>query len=289
LVMVLTSTQWPLSSNSSAAVTLKLKTESQIKSESALYDAALREITRIETLKLKTPEDSKIAEDILEQQVSNLRFGRSKLIAMGLSDSTFVNAVKAKVYDKKSADQFAQELAKDSAAILKLPGAAAVRDQIRKKADADANKLQSIVRKLKEEEARKRNEANLDASAIVPTAPIKVIAAAIIVSILVAVAIIVSVNTLGAALALVVVAAAGASATAAALAAGAAAVVAGVEEVASNVPSEEKIAACQDKADTKYKNCKSKANKLWEPVRSIERGHCRADWLFDAAVCLATD
>ncbi len=288
LTFGLTSNQWPFSSKTSAALTINLKTESQLKSEAALYDTAIREISRIENLQLTVAQDSKLAEGILEQNVSNLRFARSKLIAVALSASSFVSAVKAKVFDQKSAEQFAQELGQDANAIFKLSGAAAVRDEIRSKAAADAARLQKIVGLLREAEAKERTEAHLDpvvVSSIVAVA----LVAAIAVSIVITAAVIASLVNLGPALVAVAatVGTVGASAAAARIAAGAAAVVAGVEAVASS--GKEKIAVCQDKADSSYNRCKSRANAEPEPFRTIDREGCYKDWLAAGAYCLLTE
>ena len=94
-----------------------LKPESQVKSEANLYDAAIREIGRISTMKLTTADEFNRIKVILERQVPNLRFNRSKLISLVLSDTTFINAAKARASTKESAEEFARELATDSRSV----------------------------------------------------------------------------------------------------------------------------------------------------------------------------
>jgi hypothetical protein len=140
----------PFGGHATAGPAPKLKSESQLRSEAALYDGAIREIERIANLKLAVPEESKKAQAILDKQVPNLRFSRSKLVALGLSDASFASAIKAKAPDKKAADPFAQELARDNKAILKLSGAQSLADRIRKSVAEDTAKLRRIAELLKQ-------------------------------------------------------------------------------------------------------------------------------------------
>src|SRR5712691_8004877 len=87
--------QFPFASARSAAADVELKSESQLKSEAALYDTAIREIGQLQTMSVATVDDLKKVNTILERQIPNLRFNRSKLATIGLSDSTFINAAKA--------------------------------------------------------------------------------------------------------------------------------------------------------------------------------------------------
>jgi len=127
-----------------------IKSEAQVKSEAAHYDDAILQIKQIANLKLAVPEESKKAQGILDKQIPNLRFNRSKLIAFGLNDPGFVGAAKAKAGDKKSAEQFALELGKDHNSILKLPGAQSVSSSIRSSIEADTALLRRIAQLLKD-------------------------------------------------------------------------------------------------------------------------------------------
>ena len=290
------SSQWPFASSGSAAVTLNLKSGPQITSEANSYDTAIREISRIAALNLTTPEGSKTAQEILETHVPHLKFGRSKLIVLGLSDSSFVSAIKAKTFDTKSAQQFALELGQDATSIFKLSGASAIRDRISSSVAADISKLEKVARLLKEAAAKLSAESNLGTISATIVAPVTAISATLI-AVVIAAAAVVAVPALGAALVGLATTVAGASATAgsafgaasAAAIAGAAAVVAGVTAVASSEETQEKITACQDKADSHYRRCKSAANDLPWPANGVARDGCYADWLLEAAKCLVSD
>lgn len=160
LTLSLTTTLWPFASKGSAAVTLTWKTESQLKSEAGLYDTAIREISQIANLKLATPDDAKIAQEILDKHVRNLKFGHSKFVVLGLSDSTFINAAKARTADKQSAEQFGQQLVQDPESVYKLDGASALRDRIKSAAAADRAKLDKVAGLLTQSAAEIKSSAH---------------------------------------------------------------------------------------------------------------------------------
>jgi hypothetical protein len=131
-----------------------------LKSEAALYDTAIREIGGISSMKLANPDESKAAQVILKNQTPNLKFIRSKLISLGLSDSSFGSAVKAKTgNDRKSAQEFAAELAKDRTAILKLNGAQSLKDKMLRTVESDRATLRKIADQLKQAAADIREKA----------------------------------------------------------------------------------------------------------------------------------
>ncbi len=153
------SNQLPFPSSGSAAADLNLKSESQLRSEAALYETSIREIGRISNMNLANPDESKAAIAILKRQTPNLKFIRSKLIALGLSDSSFASAVKARTSDKKSAEEFAVELAKDRTAILKLNGAQSLKDRMLRTVESDKAMLRKIADQLKQAAADIRSKA----------------------------------------------------------------------------------------------------------------------------------
>lgn len=284
--------QWPLPSHSSAATPLNLKSESQLKSEAGLYDAAIREISRIADLKLANPENSKTAQTIIDKHLPNLKFSRSKLVVLGLGESSFVSAVKAKGGDKKSLDQFAQDLSNDPNSILKLNGAAAVADRIRTSADADITKLQKIAALLKQaggdikasahHAARGRSTFNP-----LPAAPTLLPAGLTTeqVVILVVVVAVIAFPPLG--LVLVDIAAPVAAAVyAAAIVAGAVLMVARLVENVGTEKGRDRVAECQDRVESKKRRCISEAGDLPYPINIAAADACYAQWLLDAAVCL---
>ena len=127
-----------------------LKSESQFRSEAARFDAAIRAINGISTMKLETGDDLKRAIAILDRERPNLKFHRSKLVVLVLGDSIFMNAVKKKAPDKQTAEAFAKELNANRQAIFKLDGAESLKTRIRGSVESDAATLRRAGGKLKE-------------------------------------------------------------------------------------------------------------------------------------------
>jgi hypothetical protein len=287
LGLSITSSQWAFVSRGSAAVTLNLKSASQIQSEANSYDAAIRDLSAIS---LSTVANLRATQDILEAQVPKLKFGRTKLLAIALSDATFIGSIKAKVFDKQSAEKFALELAQEKEAIYKLSGASAVRDRIKAVVSADVTKLQKLAQLFKENAETLNRQAEPITSVGVA---VGVMSAAVVVAILIAAAM-VAVPGLTAALA--VLASGGAAlavgvATAAAVAAGAIAIVAATASSAGAAvdQAQDKVAECENKADSKYKRCKSSAQELIGPAVGVALEACKAKWLVDVGECLVLD
>ncbi len=138
-----------ISSAQPPADALKLRSESQLKTEAGLYDTALREINRVATMRLDTVEDLKAVNAILDKQFRNLKYNRSKLTVMGLNDATFLAAVKERMRDSVTTNAFANELAQDPNAILKLSGAASLGDRIVRSVEADAGLVRRVAERIK--------------------------------------------------------------------------------------------------------------------------------------------
>src|SRR5262245_58865647 len=96
-----------------------LKTEAQVRSEASTYEAAIKAIASITSLKLENPDELKKAIAIVNREGPNLRFSRSKLVVVGLSDSTFINAVKKRSPDKAAAEALIREVSADPKAVLR--------------------------------------------------------------------------------------------------------------------------------------------------------------------------
>jgi hypothetical protein len=160
----------PRSSARAAAADLNLKSQAQLRSEAALYDTAIREIGRVSNMQLSNPNESKAALAILKQQTPNLRFSRSKLITIGLSDSGFANAVTAKAgNDKKSQQQFAAQLAQDRKSIFQVNGAESLRSNIIRSVEADAALLRKVSDQLSQaSKAIKASVKNHHGNALLP-------------------------------------------------------------------------------------------------------------------------
>jgi hypothetical protein len=138
------------SAEAAAHVAADLKSESQFRSEASRYDGAIRAISGIATMTLGTGDDLKKAFAILDRERPNLKFHRSKLVVLGLNDSTYTSALKKKVPDKRAAEAFAKEVAADRKALLKLEGAESLVTRMRRSVEADAATLRRIADRLKE-------------------------------------------------------------------------------------------------------------------------------------------
>lgn len=293
LTLAISWSQWPFPSRGSAAMGINLKTASQISSEANSYDNALRELTAIT---LSTVANLKTTEDIVQAQVPYLKFGRTKLLAVALSDSTFIGAVRARVFDKQSAEKFAIELAQKKEAINDLSGASALRDRINAEVSAEVAKLQKLAQLFKENAETLNRQAQLITTVSVAIAiGAALISAAVVVAILIAAAM-VAVPALTAALVALASGGAGvamgvATAAAAALAAGAVAIVAAAASTAGAAAdqAQDKVAECDDKADSKYRRCKSSAKDLFGPAVKIALEVCKAKWVGDVAECVLLD
>jgi hypothetical protein len=131
-----------------------LKTESEVRTEASRYEAAIKAIASIATMKLEIADELKKALAIVEREGPNLKFSRSKRIMLGLSDSTFISAVKKRSPDKAAGEALIKEVSADPRAVLKLDGAEALATRIQKSAEADAAILKRSGEALKAAAAR---------------------------------------------------------------------------------------------------------------------------------------
>lgn len=128
---------------------IEIKSETQFRSEAALYTRAFNAIAAIATMKLDTGDELKKALSILDREQPNLKFQRSKLVTTALSDSTLIGAVKKRATDQKSAEALVRELEADPQAVLKLEGAGALRTRLQRSAESDAGVLRAVAERLK--------------------------------------------------------------------------------------------------------------------------------------------
>lgn len=283
-----------------AAADLNLKSQSQLRSEAAVYDTAIREITRISSMRLSNPEESKAALAILKKQTPNLRFSRSKLISIGLSDGAFASAINAKAgNDKKSQQQFALQLSQDRKSILQVNGAESLKANIIRSVDADAALLRRVSQQLsdaskaikasvKSHHAYKLPEPIVFAKDAAAT-PVPELSAADATLLVIAVAVVVCPPLALAVglLALNVVAAdilirvpAGATEMAADL-------LLDLKKNASNDKQQKAaIDNCEDKAYSADDNCETAADKLIFPLDLAASDACEAALLLNLAACL---
>ena len=137
-------------SASLATARVEVKSESQFRSEAALFNRAISAVATIATMKLDTGEDLKRAIAILDRERPNLKLHRSKLVAASLSDSTLIAAVKRRATDARSAESLIKELEADPKNVLKLAGADALRSRLQQSAETDAATLRRVAQRLKE-------------------------------------------------------------------------------------------------------------------------------------------
>lgn len=126
-----------------------LKSDTQVKSEARLYDTAILEIGRIETMALVTAEDFTRAKSIIHKQAPNLKFIRSKLLAVALNDTTLISDARTRTSTTKLAEEFAHDLATNAEVAFKLRGGAAVKDKISRTYSDGVNLLVRVSEKLK--------------------------------------------------------------------------------------------------------------------------------------------
>ena len=90
-----------------------------------------------------------------------MRYLQSKLIVLGLSDSTFTSAIKKAATDQKSAQALIDKLAADPKGVLKFDGAEALAKRMAQSAQADAKILRNAAALLKDA-AGKIKQARFD-------------------------------------------------------------------------------------------------------------------------------
>ncbi len=140
-----------------------VKSESQLRAEASRYDAAIRAIAGITAMKFDTPEDLKKAVAILDRERPNLKLHRSQYLVIGLSDSSFVSAVRKKLPNKQAAEAFVQQLTADAKIALTVDGAPALKTRLQQRIAADAATLRKAGERLKEAAAKfkKASQASL--------------------------------------------------------------------------------------------------------------------------------
>lgn len=157
---------------------IEVKSETQYRSEASRFTRALSAVDAIATMKLETGDDLKNAIAILDRERPNLKLHRSKLITMGLSDSTFTGAVKKRAPELKSAEALLKEIQADPKTVLKLDGAESLKTRIQRAAEEDAATLRRVAERLKEaaeriKKASQGRAAALDAEPQVTFARVK--------------------------------------------------------------------------------------------------------------------
>lgn len=126
------------------------KSVSQLRTEAGVYEAAIREISRISTMSLSTPEQLKTANAIVAKHRQNLRYANSKLLVLGLNDLTFTNSVKASIKDESAFESFLKEVNSDPNAVLKFTGAQTLKSRFASSIDADKSLLRKVAERLKQ-------------------------------------------------------------------------------------------------------------------------------------------
>lgn len=266
----------------------RLKSESQIRSEAGIYDNAIREISRIENMPLATLDDFAAVRAIVQRQVPNLKFSRSKLVSFGFTETSFVSAVRAKTSDQAKADQFALELAASRDSIYRLSGALSLKDKIARKGQADLALLNRVATKIEKAANELKNKTgghHADPSPLVSSlqrnVAVEFFSAVVITSLVISAAMIVGGPFALTAIFLLATAVVGGVITASYVAAAAAI----VANVVDNVGTEEgraKVAECLAQADRRFADCAQQGAIVTALV-------CMPVYLADAAACLVKE
>jgi predicted phage tail protein len=275
----------------------ELRSESQLRSEASLYDAAIRELSKGTTIKLDTLDDLKAANALLAKQIPNLKFNRSKLVVLGLSETTFVNAVKERTRDSKSIDAFAKELANDPNSVFKLNGASALQSRLGRALETDVALLRAVAARLKKAAADLKTKINADHSTLrgaVPDADTRLKLAANVTNLISPQE---AGNVVGAIVITTLVYVPGAFTLVAALAIlavgplsliGAAFILGKLVENVGTDKGRDKVAACEDAAKQIYDQCAANAAQQCCGLSVIFAADCLSDWLINAAACLVS-
>ncbi|HEY7784518.1 MAG TPA: hypothetical protein VIB00_07325 [Pyrinomonadaceae bacterium] len=265
-------------SSASAAISVapEIKSESQFRSEAARYDAAIRAIGSIASMRLDNTAEFQKAFDVLKRERPNLKFHRSKLIALALSDPAFANAVKKKAPDKSAAESFVKQLNADRQAVLRLDGVQTLQSRMRRSDEADAATLRRAAEHLKA--AGEKIKASAPRSSVAPfgeeqefkviranftestPAPIDPVSATIIALAVTAVVIM-------------------------AIAYGSALI-----SNATTDEGQDAVEACNQRNDERFDRCVSEIDcglgGLLNPFCAAALALCESDWLVRAAACL---
>jgi hypothetical protein len=154
----------PFRLSARASTPATIKTESQYRAEASRYDAAVRAIAGIITMKLETTDELKAALNIVQQHRQNLKLFWSKLIVLALSNSTFSTAVKRKIPTLDAATTFLSSLTADKTKLTTVNGFDDVKTQIANATTTDAAVLRRASDRLKTAADRLKAAQRIDSS-----------------------------------------------------------------------------------------------------------------------------
>jgi hypothetical protein len=217
-----------------------IKTEAQYRAEASRYDAAIRAINGILTMKLDTQEDLRAALTIVEQHRSNLKLFRSKLVVLGLGHATFSNAAKRKMPTREEATAFLTQVSADRTRLTTIQGFQDLQTQFKKSGETAilnkaSERLRTATQRLRAATHLEQpfsfvnatfSPRNKSPEAPVPQDPITIIAVAYVALVVIAVV------SYGA----------------------------GVVVNASTDEGRDAVAECQDRADANYDRCVANAD-----------------------------
>lgn len=274
------------------AADLSLRSESQLRNEATLFQTAINEIGRISTMRISTNKELAVANAIVDKHLPNLKFARSKLIAMGLADSTFTAAVKRKGADKAANEQFGIDLAQDPTNIFKVSGGQALGDRMRSALAADTAKIKQVAAVLKKAsedlKAKQDHHASRTSSGVLAASAEPMNAAPVELSAVDIAVIVVVVAVIAFPLLALVLVNISTGVIVAAVAVGAvvraAELIGNLVKNASTDEGRDEVAACEDAVDRKYRRCKNSAEDLGI-FADAAKAACYADWLLAAAAC----
>jgi hypothetical protein len=134
----------------SRVAAMDVKSAAEYKAEALRFDNAIRAMAGITTMKLETPDDLKAALAIVERESGNVTLLLSKLVAMGLADSTVVAAVKKRGPTAKEAEAFFKAIIADPQKVLNLEGGSALSTRMRSVITSSAETLKRAGTRLRE-------------------------------------------------------------------------------------------------------------------------------------------
>ncbi|HSE33819.1 MAG TPA: hypothetical protein VLA93_19770 [Pyrinomonadaceae bacterium] len=258
------------------------KTEAEFRSEAKSYQAAIKAIDGINSLKVDTPDGMKQALTILENSRSSMKFFRSNLVAQGLNDSTFVAAVKKAVPNQAAAETLLQNLIKDVNNVQKIDGSGSLVSRLQSTAEADSKILLAVserikngadaIKKTAQHKTNSRSDAHhsprrlsinpvlsLDGGADTVNAMLDPLTAIATVALIVGVIIV---------------------------ALFAARAVVNLWDNLFTAKGRDAVADCQSQADSRLLECNRVADQLTFPFNLSARAVCYSQWLIDQSQCL---
>jgi hypothetical protein len=270
-----------ISSARAAYASVDLKSEAEVRSEATRYDGAMRAIAGVASMKLEKPDEMKRALATLDSKGSDLKFHRSKLIVLGLSDTSFTGAVKKASPNKEAAEALIKETTANPKAVLELNGAQSLVTRLQQSAQTEAATLRRVSERLKEAAAKIKQSSKTRVTPDVreaklisavyrgvnesyePSLSVNPLQGEVIAVLLIVVAVIIFLEIASFAIKV-------------------------FESFLTKVLEsiERQTAECREAADTKRTKCVADAHNQVFPLNLVAEAECDSEWLAQSAACL---